>query len=107
MIKGSFKDILNNDLDSVFINKEEFAERHYIDGVLKTVIVDNETLKERNQKEYDGILQADILYFINSSDINREVKTGDIQMFDGSSYKVFDVKYDSGMYEVILQGARN
>ena len=102
MIKGSFKDILNNDLDSVFINKEEFAERHYIDGVLKTVIVDNETLKERNQKEYDGILQADILYFIN-----REVKVGDIQMFDGSSYRVFDVKYDSGMYEVILQGARN
>ena len=107
MINKSFKDILSSDIDSVFINKEEFGERHYIDGVIKTVIVDNETLKERNQKEYDGILQADILYFIKSSDVQKEIKVGDVQNFDGAVYKVFDVKYDSGMYEIILQGARN
>lgn len=107
MIKHSFKDILNNDLDSVFVNDEEFGEWHYIDGVLKTVIVDNETLKERNQKQYDGILQADILYFIKASDVDKELKVDGLQTFDGGAYKIFDVKYDSGMYEVILQGAKN
>lgn len=107
MIKSSFKDILKNDIDSVFVNKEEFAESHYIDGVLKTVIVDNETLKERNQKEYDGILQADILYFIKSSDMTKKVKVGDSQKFDNGLYTVVDVKYDTGIYEIILQGARN
>ena len=103
----NFKEQLKEDINNVFLNKEEFGERHYIDGVIKTVIVDNETLKERNQKEYDGILQADLLYFMKSYDVQKEIKVGDVQNFDGAVYKVFDVKYDSGMYEIILQGARN
>ncbi len=102
----SFKEQINEDLNT-FFDINEFAERHYIDGVIKTVVVDNETLKKRIQKEYDGILQADLLYFIKSYDVQKEIKVGDVQNFDGSVYKVFDVKYDSGMYEIILQGARN
>ncbi|KON13288.1 hypothetical protein FC831_12385 [Clostridium botulinum] len=103
----SFKDIVQNDINSVFINIDEFGENHYIDGVVKTVLVDNETLKERNQKEYDGIIQADLLYFIKSKDLVKKIKVGELQRFDGAVYTVFDVKYDSGIYEVILQGARN
>ncbi|MBY6931035.1 hypothetical protein FDC70_15225 [Clostridium botulinum] len=103
----SFKDIVQNDINSVFINIDEFGEKHYIDGIIKTVLVDNETLKERNQKEYDGIIQADLLYFIKSKDLVNKIKVGELQRFDGAIYTVFDVKYDSGIYEVILQGARN
>lgn len=103
----SFKDIVQNDINSVFINIDEYGEKHYIDGVLKTVIMDNETLKERNQKEYDGIVQADLLYFIKRSDVIKKIKSGDVQNFDGALYTVFDIKYDNGMYEIILQGARN
>ncbi|NFG24840.1 UNVERIFIED_ORG: hypothetical protein B2H98_08860 [Clostridium botulinum] len=103
----SFKDIVQNDINSVFINIDEFGEKHYIDGIIKTVLVDNETLKERNQKEYDGIIQADLLYFIKSKDLVNKIKVGELQRFDGAVYTVFDVKYDSGIYEVILQGARN
>lgn len=103
----SFKDIVQNDINSVFINIDEFGEKHSIDGIIKTVLVDNETLKDRNQKEYDGIVQADLLYFIKSKDLMKKIKVGELQRFDGAVYTVFDVKYDSGVYEVILQGARN
>ncbi|MBN1071153.1 hypothetical protein DVV81_08215 [Clostridium botulinum] len=103
----NFKEQLKEDMNNVFFNNEEFAERHYIDGALKTIIVDNETLKERNQKEYDGIIQADLLYFIKSSDVIKKIKAGDVQNFDGALYTVFDIKYDNGMYEIILQGASN
>ncbi|UZP01928.1 hypothetical protein JW813_09265 [Clostridium botulinum] len=103
----NFKEQIQEDLNNIFFNIDEFGEKHYIDGIVKTVLVDNETLKERNQKEYDGIIQADLLYFIKSKDLVKKIKVGELQRFDGAVYTVFDVKYDSGIYEVILQGARN
>ncbi|NFE73371.1 hypothetical protein FDC27_05200 [Clostridium botulinum] len=103
----NFKEQIQEDLNNIFFNIDEFGEKHYIDGIIKTVLVDNETLKERNQKEYDGIVQADLLYFIKSSDVIKKIKAGDVQNFDGALYTVFDIKYDNGMYEIILQGASN
>lgn len=102
----SFKEQVKEDLN-MFFNLDEFAEKHYINGFLQTIVIDNELLKKRIQKEYDGILQADLLYFIKSSDISKKVKVGDSQKFDNGLYTVIDVKYDAGMYEIILQGARS
>ena len=102
----SFKDIVKNDVNNIFFNSEEFAEEHVIDRRVVKAVVDNDTLKERNQKEYDGIIQADILYYVNSEDIP-EISVGDKQIFDGKIYTVFDVKLDCGVYEVILQGGQN
>ncbi|WP_455797536.1 hypothetical protein [Clostridium butyricum] len=102
----SFKEQMNEDLD-VFFNLNEFGDTHIIDGMPKTVVIDNETLKERIRKEYDGILQADLLYFIKESEVFKKPKSGEMQNFDGCLYNVFDVKYDSGVYEIILQGAMN
>lgn len=106
MINTSFKDIIKNDINDVFINIEEFADEHIIDNYVVKAVVDNEKLKERNQKEYDGIIQADLLYYVNFDDIH-EIKIGDKQIFDGKIYTVFDVKVDCGIYEVILQGGQS
>lgn len=102
----SFKEQFNQDLN-IFFNIEEFAEEHIVNNQKLNVVIDNETLKQRNKKEYDGILQADLLYFVKESDIIKEPVSGDIQYFDGAIYTVFDVKVDSGVYEVVLQAGRN
>ncbi|WP_242846501.1 hypothetical protein [Clostridium botulinum] len=102
----SFKDIVQNDLDNTFFNSSEFGEEHIIDRKVFNVVIDNETLKDRNKKEYDGILQADLLYYIKADDIG-ELKTNELQYFDGVAYNVFDVKLDNGVYEVILQSNIN
>lgn len=102
----NFKEQLNEDLN-IFFNFEEFGEEHTINTQKLNVIVDNEVLKQRNKKEYDGILQADILYYVKASDIIKKPVSGDFQKFDGAPYTVFDVKLDSGIYEVILQSGRN
>lgn len=101
-----FKHIINNDINNVFFNFDEFSEEHIIDRRLVNAVVDNDTLKERNRKEYDGILQADLLYYVNCSDIH-EINVGDKQIFDGKIYTVFDVKLDCGVYEIILQGGQS
>ncbi|WP_252238307.1 hypothetical protein [Clostridium sp. VAP51] len=102
----NFKEQIQEDLNNVLFNIDEFGEEHIIDRKVLNVVIDNETLKDRNKKEYDGILQADLLYYVKAEDI-RELKTNELQYFDGVAYNVFDVKLDNGVYEVILQSNIN
>lgn len=99
----NFKEQINQDLEDTFFNIDEFGEEHMIDRKLKTIIIDNETLKERNKKEYDGILTADLLYYIKESDLDKEPIPESAQFFDGNIYTIVDVKSDSGIYEIILR----
>lgn len=101
-----FKEQINSDLD-IFFNINEFSESHTINGKIVNLIIDNETLKQRNRKEYDGILQADLLYYVKATDILKRPISGQVQNIDGLMYTVFDVKYDFGVYEVILQAGRS
>ena len=99
----NFKEQIEADLNDTFFNVDEFGEEHIINRQKKIVIVDNDKLKERNQKEYDGILVADLLYFIKEADLDREPKPEEVQIFDGNMYTIVDCKLDSGMYEIILR----
>lgn len=102
----SFKEQIKADLNT-FFNFDEFGTDHVIDGKIVNVIVDNETLKSRNKKEYDGIVQADMLYFAKEEDLLKEPRPNSVQSFDGVLYEIFDAKLDEGVYEVILQANRN
>ncbi|WP_160688329.1 hypothetical protein [Clostridium sp. C2-6-12] len=101
-----FKELLKDDLN-VFINPDEFGEPHVIDGKVVNIIVDEETLKDRNKKEYDGIVQADVLYFAKEEELMKAPRPKSIQLFDGVLYEIFDAKLDDGVYEVILQANTN
>ncbi len=95
-----FKDQVLIDL-KIFFN--EFAEPHTYNGKSVSVVIDNDHLKERSKKEYDGISVGDILFFILSSDLENIPEPEQQVKFDNSLYKVFDVRQDNGMCEVILQ----
>jgi len=102
----NFKEQLKSDLNT-FFNFNEFGDDHSIDGKVVNVIVDNETLKSRNKKEYDGIVQADLLYFVKEEDLLKEPRPDSVQVFDGVPYIIFDAKLDEGVYEVILQSNKD
>lgn len=102
----SFKEQLKKDL-GIFFNADECGEDHIIDNKVVNVIVDNETLKSRNKKEYDGIVQADLLYFAKEEDLLKEPVPESMQIFDGVPYIIFDAKLDEGVYEVILQANKS
>ena len=50
----NFKEMIHKDLRHVFFNTNEFAEQHTLNGISVEVIIDNDRLKERSKKEYDG-----------------------------------------------------
>jgi len=101
----SLKDQVRADLD-VFFNTGEFAETHVIDGRSLNIIVDNDQLKERSVKEYDGISVGEILYYVKASDYGERPEQGTPQIFDGRQMYVFDAREDTGVYEIILSQNR-
>jgi hypothetical protein len=101
----SFKDQIQSDL-AILINTSEFAESHIIDGRTLNVIVDNDRLKERSKKEYDGISVGEILYFVKAADFGERPEQGTPQIFDGRQMYVFGCREDDGMYEIILNQNR-
>lgn len=97
-----FKDFLKQDME-VFFNQDEFTEMHTINNRRIPVVIDNDRLQERSQKEFDGIYIGDLLYFVDANVYGPAPKPNSIQNFDGKPYTVVNVRQDMGMYEIILQ----
>lgn len=107
----NFKEQIQKDLD-VFINLDEFGEKKILtlnrSKKVFEIVVDDYSLKKRTQKQYDGIIEGDLLYFIKQSDLgNTIIKSGDLQFINGVPYIVIYVKLDMGLYEVLLQAKKS
>lgn len=97
-----FKTLINEDLKNVFFNSLELAEEHKINGIAVEVIIDNDRLKERSQKEYDGLYIGELLFFVPVEKVPIKLKQNMPLVFDGKQTYVFSLREDMGMYEVIL-----
>ncbi|WP_044480443.1 hypothetical protein [Paenibacillus antibioticophila] len=102
----SFKDQLAQDIETVFFNYNEFADEAIIDGKKQIVIIDDEQLKKRAEKEYIGISAGLLLYFIPKSALDKEPAIGDVQKFNNKLYYVEDVKEVDNVYEIVLNTNR-
>lgn len=102
----NFKDQLALDNEAVFFNQTEFADEVVIDGKKQTIIIDDEQLKKRAEKEYIGISAGLLLYFIPKSAFPEEPKPGAMQRFNQKLYYIDDVKEIGGVYEIVLNSNR-
>ena len=100
-----FKEQAARDLEQVFLNCEEFAEPHRIEGKTVHVVIDNNTLKEKNQAM--GVVGADLLAMGKKEDFPENLSPGNLLNVDGREMLVADVKEDMGMVEVALIQNRN
>lgn len=110
-----FKDYVANDIESTFINLEEFAEEVEINGAIVSVVEDREKLEYRMRKtaEYDGFIVGDIigdvLFFISKEEYEKIPKVKSIPVanmaikYKGKPCMVNDVNEESGVYEIVLQ----
>lgn len=102
----SFKDMISADLN-IFLNIDEFGEIHNIDGKDYTLIIDNDQLKERSKKEYDGISVGEVLFFVTKEAFGKKPSPGSPMTFNSKQMYVFDSREDMGMYEIILSQNRS
>lgn len=98
----NFKEMIHKDLQHVFFNTNEFAEQHTLNSISVEVIIDNDRLKERSKKEYDGLYIGELLFFIPVEKTPIKLKQDMPLVFDGKQTYIFSLREDMGMYEVIL-----
>lgn len=57
----TFKEQIQQDLDTVFLNLDEFAELRRVEGKQIPVVVDNDQLVKLKQGQILGLVEADML----------------------------------------------
>jgi hypothetical protein len=87
-----------------FINSDEFATDHMVNGVKMSIIIDNDLIKERQAKLKDpeGIYIGDILFHVAKSVFGDKPVPGQIINLDGDPYRVADAQEDEGLYTITL-----
>ena len=104
----NFKDQIRQDLDTVFLNVDEFAELHRIEGKEIPVVVDNDQLVKLKQGQILGLVEAELLLMGKESDFPADMEPGrllNINM-DGRELIVSNSGTNMGLIEVALRQNR-
>ena len=100
----TFKDYAQDfDLDT-FINLDEFADDHLINGILLKCVIDNDIFDERSTLSGDrsgGVFKDMISIFIKKEDIEKPL-IDEMITVDDEDYRVVEVKENMRMYEIEL-----
>lgn len=101
----NFRDMVSADIDDVFLDAEEHAEMHNLNGQQLLCIVDEDINKIRTGREsedYDGISLTVKRIFVKIADLPKRPQRGKLFKFDDSPYVVVDCADSAGMYEITL-----
>ena len=103
----SFKEQIQQDLDAVFFNLDEFAELHRVEGAEIAVVVDSDQLNKLKKGQILGLIEADMLLMGRASDFPEDLEPGRLLNVDGRELIVVNSGKDMGLVEVALSQNRN
>lgn len=106
-----FKELAFRDIQDVFLNPEEFGEKHTVDGRPMTIIVDGLEVVERSKKQkengrIEGIYEKQVLIYAARSEFGNLPAIGRILKLDNSAYRVEDAVDEGGVYSITLGAVR-
>lgn len=106
----TFKQVMQNDIDRTFFNEEEFSDKHTIDGVPMTVMVDDMEHIEREKRmksKMDGIYARQILIYVKASEFGPLPAQGRLLTLDKKRYIVVDSTDEGGVYTITLEANKS
>lgn len=106
---SAFKDMVKEDISSVFLNDLEFADEHEVNGKTMRLIIDNNEQIEREKRlnqHMDGIYVKQLLVFLSAADFGKLPKHGALLILDGKDYRVTDAIDEMGVYSITLEANR-
>lgn len=102
----SFKAVVKQDIQNVFLNDLEFADLHDVNGKPVKAIIDNNELTDREKKVKelgrDALYKKRILLYIAAKDLGRLPPVGSLLKVDGTDYKVEDAIDEDGIYSITM-----
>lgn len=106
----TFKEIVRTDVGRIFMNLDEFAATHTVNGKQIPVVVDNNELIEREKRfasHMDGINVRTALIFVKGRDLGALPPVGSALVLDGMTYRVIDSINEDGVYSIHLEANRS
>lgn len=107
----SFKDVLKNDIKSVFLNFAEFGEEHEINGETVLIIIDENELTEREKRirrSMDVELhKKQLLFYVAAEDFGPLPSPGRLLNLDGKKYEITEADNEDGIYSISLEAQRS
>ena len=102
---SSFKDVINNDVKTVFLNADEFADEHIINGKKMTVQIDDNEAIERQLKAYQntGVYVRQMIIYVSADDFGKMPYIGQVINLDGIVYRAVDVSNEAGIYAITIE----
>lgn len=94
---------IEQDCFDLFMDEDDFAERHLIDGKSIPCVIDEESLKQRQGSNELGIEEASMLLFTPVYWIPKKKVIGDGMMVDGKTCTVVAWNVNAGMNEIALK----
>lgn len=93
------------DNENVFLELDDFAEVHRIDGVNVNISVDSDRLDELKKNGNIAVDGADIMFYVRSSEV-KKVNPGSFINYDGKECEVIYWTENKGIASVYLQQRR-
>lgn len=98
------------DIHGVFLNTQEFADTHTIDGRKMDAVVDDDALLERDAARggvhTDGTYRTRRLLYVDKTDYGGRPMSGKILNLDGREYRVVQADEAAGVLTIEIEAIR-
>lgn len=97
-----FKDLVESDVKSVFLDENEFAETHNINGKDVTCVVDKNLNQEHPSNDFLGVFVNMVRIYVAAGEIPVPAE-GALLRIDGSRHLVRTVSMEQGMLVITAE----
>ena len=105
----SFKDQIKQDLSDVFLNLDEFADLHRIEGKEVPVVIDSyimAKLSKIGDNRIHGMDEADMVIMGKASDLPENLDPGRLLNLDGREVIVVTTTSEMGLVQIAVRQNR-
>lgn len=105
----SFKDQIKQDLSDVFLNLDEFADLHRIEGKEVPVVIDSDMLEKLSKigdNRIHGMDEADMVIMGKASDLPENLDPGRLLNLDGREVIVVTTTSEMGLVRIAVRQNR-
>lgn len=103
---SAFKDAVAKDIKSVFINIDEFAYEHDLNGKTVRCVVDKDVIdgaKGTVANPLYGVFLNAITIYVDAKDIDRKPVEGELLSLDKKRYVVRNVSVEDGILVILAE----
>ena len=105
----SFKDQIKQDLSDVFLNLDEFADLHRIEGKEVPVVIDSDIMAKLSKigdNRIHGMDEADMVIMGKASDLPENLDPGRLLNLDGREVIVVTTTSEMGLVPIAVRQNR-